>query len=343
MIKHIVFIMIIVFVFHCSVNTKKESGPKKPPVKTKVQSEKPKEPLKLADWAEPYRLYLEDKETIKKTKLAEIRQLSAQEIPVSHGYAEPTNFYKVYGEQIKFRDFTVTFGRDEYHSKNTIFTEVYEYPKSKKVKVIQTNYEGYDFRDYCNADMCNKSYVVYHYKPGKVMQRNPDNREDFAWVKGMNKSGMFRGIIFPFKKNGIQTSVFESGCFEQNELGGKPEKCGDIYEGEADYDKIGSIQRNNDTRSRNSCSRKCWEMVPYLLPGEYLAKYDKVRLRDKPTLKSKIIKELPKNEIITVTEDTGKIEEIEEDVAPWVKARLSDGTEGYIYGVLLKKKGEFYP
>ncbi len=338
------FIMIIVFIFHCSVNTKKDTGgSKKNPMKNKTQSEKSKEPLKLADWAEPYRLYLEDKETIKKTRLAEIKQLSSQEILFSFGSTETTNFYKVYGDQIKFRDFTITFGINDYYSKNGDFMEVYEFPKSKKTKVVHTKYEGYDFKDYCKGDLCSTAYVVYHYRPGKVIQRNPNNREDFAWVKGMNKSGMYRGVIFPFDKNGFQTSAFEAGCFEQNDLGGEPEKCGGIYEGHASFRTVENIKKNYSNVYNSSCSRKCWEMVPYLVPGEYLAKYDKVRMRDNPSLKSKIIKELPKNEKLTVTEDTGKIEEIDEDVAPWVKARLSDGTEGYIYGILLKKPGEFYP
>lgn len=339
-------IMIIAFVVHCSVNTKKEtSGQKKNPVTTKKQEEKPKEPLKLADWAEPYRLYMEDKETIKRTRLAEIRQLSSQEIPVSLGFTETTEFYKVFGDQIKFRDFRITFGRDQYSRHRDAFLEVYEYPKSKKVKVIHTDYtQDYYFSpgSYCRGYLCSRSYVVYHYKPGKVIERNPNNREDFAWVNGMNKSGMFRGVVFLSDKNGFQDSIFESGCFDQNALGGEPEKCGNLYEGEADYEKIGGIKKNY-LAGKQSCSRKCWEMVPYLLPGEYLAKYDKVRMRDNPSLKSKIIRELPKNEKLTVTEDTGKIEEIDEDVAPWVKARLSDGTEGYIYGILLKKPGEFYP
>ncbi|WP_411824001.1 SH3 domain-containing protein [Leptospira sp. 'Mane'] len=93
----------------------------------------------------------------------------------------------------------------------------------------------------------------------------------------------------------------------------------------------------------SSCPHKCYDLIPYMDTGEYVVRKAGVLVRDIPSRKGKIITKLEKDANVIVTEDTGKIEEIEENIAPWVKVKLGDGKEGYVFGIFLKRPGEFWP
>ncbi|TGN14031.1 SH3 domain-containing protein [Leptospira ilyithenensis] len=93
----------------------------------------------------------------------------------------------------------------------------------------------------------------------------------------------------------------------------------------------------------SSCPHKCYDLIPYMEMGEYVARKTGVIVRDTPSRKGKLVTKLEKDMNVTVTEDTGKIEEIEENIAPWVKVKLRDGKEGYVFGIFLKRPGEFWP
>ncbi|MDX1957898.1 MAG: SH3 domain-containing protein [Leptospiraceae bacterium] len=87
---------------------------------------------------------------------------------------------------------------------------------------------------------------------------------------------------------------------------------------------------------------KLFFIHPFLPLGKYLARTDKVRVREQPNVKAKIVTELSKNTELEVVEDMGKIEEIGEDVSPWARVKLNDGREGFIYGALIKQEGLFW-
>lgn len=90
----------------------------------------------------------------------------------------------------------------------------------------------------------------------------------------------------------------------------------------------------------SKCSYRCYDMIPFLDKGEYEVLRENVRLREKPSRDSKVLGVLKKGQSLQVLEDTGIIEEIEENVAPWVKVSTQSGIEGYVFGALIKVPGE---
>ncbi|WP_167884334.1 SH3 domain-containing protein [Leptospira ilyithenensis] len=93
----------------------------------------------------------------------------------------------------------------------------------------------------------------------------------------------------------------------------------------------------------SSCPHKCYDLIPYMDTGEYVVRKSNVLVRNSPSRKGQVVVKLEKESRVAVTEDTGKIEEIDENVAPWVKVKLRDGKEGYVFGIFLKRPGEFWP
>ncbi|MDX1959236.1 MAG: SH3 domain-containing protein [Leptospiraceae bacterium] len=135
-------------------------------------------------------------------------------------------------------------------------------------------------------------------------------------------------------------------------------------EGQIGYQCLGNIPGDNKEQNINDSPRydfngkeiepakiyikefapscKLFFIHPFLPLGKYLAMIDKVRVREQPNVKAKIVTELSKNTELEVVEDIGKIEEIGEDVSPWARVKLNDGREGFIYGALIKQEGLFW-
>ncbi|TGL09139.1 SH3 domain-containing protein [Leptospira bouyouniensis] len=90
----------------------------------------------------------------------------------------------------------------------------------------------------------------------------------------------------------------------------------------------------------SECSYRCYDMIPFLDIGEYEVFRERVFLREEPSTSSKIISTLKKGQVLKLLEDTGIIEEIEENIAPWVKVSTQSGIEGYVFGALIKVPGE---
>ncbi|MDF3820624.1 SH3 domain-containing protein [Leptospira sp. 96542] len=100
-------------------------------------------------------------------------------------------------------------------------------------------------------------------------------------------------------------------------------------------------QREFLPTARNACPHKCYEFIPYIDLGVYIIRKPGVNLRKEPDVSSGIILKLLLNEEVEVIEDTGKIGEIDENVAPWVKIKTKNGF-GYVFGAFLKKPKEFW-
>lgn len=105
---------------------------------------------------------------------------------------------------------------------------------------------------------------------------------------------------------------------------------------------LSSPKGNRIYKNVDKCPHKCYEFLPYLNLGSYVTRYHNVKMYKGSSRKSIIIKNLEMNMNVEVILDSKIIEEINEDIAPWVKIRLKDGTEGFIFGADIKKPGEFW-
>lgn len=65
-----------------------------------------------------------------------------------------------------------------------------------------------------------------------------------------------------------------------------------------------------------------------------------VRLRNAPTLNSKILKSIS-YDIVEVIERTDKMEIINGETHPWIKIKMLDGLEGYVYGQFVQSPIDF--
>lgn len=95
-------------------------------------------------------------------------------------------------------------------------------------------------------------------------------------------------------------------------------------------------------RDRNTCPHKCYEFIPYLNLGNYIVRKPDVNLRKELNRNGESFGKMKLNEEVQVIEDTGPIEEIDENIAPWVKIKTKNGLEGYVFGIFLKKSKEFW-
>jgi hypothetical protein len=104
------------------------------------------------------------------------------------------------------------------------------------------------------------------------------------------------------------------------------------------------IEKNENAMEGNFvCGNECFDIIPFMKPGDYMIRKSNTILRAKPNRNSQIIATYQIDETLRLIEDIGNIEEINFWVAPWVKVKMHDGKEGYIFGALLKKEGEFFP
>ncbi|TGL09137.1 SH3 domain-containing protein [Leptospira bouyouniensis] len=118
-------------------------------------------------------------------------------------------------------------------------------------------------------------------------------------------------------------------------------ECGKFFSFEGN--QIIEQENPNVTEKKYTCGNECFDFIPYLRKGEYLIRKPNTILRSKPTRKSEILAKYNTDDTLEVLEDVGNIEKISFQVAPWVRVRMFDGKEGFIYGALLKQEGEFWP
>lgn len=108
-------------------------------------------------------------------------------------------------------------------------------------------------------------------------------------------------------------------------------------------DKILRKENNFVFDNRIKCNNECFDIIPFMKPGDYMIRKSNTILRAKPNRNSEIIATYQVDEKLQLIKDIGNIEEINFWVAPWVKVKMHDGKQGYIFGALLKKEGEFFP
>lgn len=112
--------------------------------------------------------------------------------------------------------------------------------------------------------------------------------------------------------------------------------CGDEY----DYTRrFGDVVRKSST----ICKNQCFEILPWMSLGKYQVRRDSTLVRSEPSRSGKILDKLNRDLLVDVIEDTGVHEEINEDIAPWVKIKYNDSNFGYVYGGLLRRVGEYRP
>lgn len=117
--------------------------------------------------------------------------------------------------------------------------------------------------------------------------------------------------------------------------------CGQLFI--INPNKITTEENNSVFDNRTKCNNECFDIIPFMKPGDYMIRKSNTILRAKPNRNSQIIATYQIDETLRLIEDIGNIEEINFWVAPWVKVKMHDGKEGYIFGALLKKEGEFFP
>ncbi|TGK48028.1 SH3 domain-containing protein [Leptospira bouyouniensis] len=102
-----------------------------------------------------------------------------------------------------------------------------------------------------------------------------------------------------------------------------------------EYNVENSVIRVRSYQSK--CNYGCIRYLPYLEPGDYFTVKNQVNLRKEPTSKSEVLKSLVKDTKIKIIDDTFKHEYFQgQDAANWVKVRIEDGGEGFIYGSFLR-------
>lgn len=131
---------------------------------------------------------------------------------------------------------------------------------------------------------------------------------------------------------------FKDGFLEEftcnHQIGNDSEKCDDSI-----FLNPNSSIKDIITHKRK-CNQGCGQFQPLRQPGEYFISTDKVRVREDPDPKSKIITELSKDMKVEVIKDAEKYESIGSHLATWGKVKLDDGREGYVYGAFLRAPGE---
>ncbi|WP_135630247.1 SH3 domain-containing protein [Leptospira meyeri] len=116
----------------------------------------------------------------------------------------------------------------------------------------------------------------------------------------------------------------------------KKEYCGEIIH----LDEFGNV--NNVEDSKNPCSYVCnSRYMPYSQPGVYFTTIDQLKLRQFPSSKSEVIQSLHLNTKVQVIEDTFKAERLGPYVnGNWVKIKLENEKEGFVYGFYLRYENE---
>lgn len=92
----------------------------------------------------------------------------------------------------------------------------------------------------------------------------------------------------------------------------------------------------------STCENNYFDILPFIKNGTYLPRVSKINVYDSylGTRKNVIFSDTLKS--LNVIKDTGFIEEINYNIAPWVKIILPNGQEGYIFGADIKREGEFW-
>ena len=83
------------------------------------------------------------------------------------------------------------------------------------------------------------------------------------------------------------------------------------------------------------CQTGCGEYKPFVPMGKYKVTVSDLILRTDPSKDSAKLSTLKKDEIVEVIEDTGKIETISFETAPWVKVKTAQGKIGYVFAGFL--------
>lgn len=181
------------------------------------------------------------------------------------------------------------------------------------------------------------------YEYGYYSDKYSDNTPGWQYVPcGAHKQLQFKGG---------RAERGELYCYQNYNDGldlAKQYKVNDlVYECGKKYLFLGNkiVEEENKNVSENKfvCGNECFDFIPYLSKGEYLVRKPNTILRVKPTRTSEILGKYNTNDLLEVLEDVGNIEKISFQVAPWVRVRMYDGKEGYIYGALIKKEDEFWP
>ena len=112
---------------------------------------------------------------------------------------------------------------------------------------------------------------------------------------------------------------------------GTPDQCGAT----TTYNPDGTIKKRANTGIE--CTAGCGEFKPFIKPGlRYVVWVKALVLRETPAATAKVLANLTENTILTILEDTQKIETISDETAPWVKVKTPDGKEGYVFGGFIR-------
>lgn len=95
-----------------------------------------------------------------------------------------------------------------------------------------------------------------------------------------------------------------------------PLACGQLFL--IHPDKIDNQENNFVFDSRVKCNNECFDIIPFMKPGDYMIRKSNTILRAKPNRNSQIIATYQIDEKLQLIEDIGNIEEINFWVAPWV-------------------------
>ncbi|NCN09051.1 MAG: SH3 domain-containing protein [Leptospira sp.] len=154
--------------------------------------------------------------------------------------------------------------------------------------------------------------------------------------KGLNIDTGKGGELYCYNNSydGKKSNLLDGG----NQLG---MECGSKYRivGNTEI-----IEKNDNIFEGNLvCRNQCFDFLPFMMKGSYLIRKSNVILRSKPTSSSKAIAVYNIDDKLEVLKDIGNLEEIAFQVAPWVEVVMFDGKKGYLFGGLLKQKGELLP
>jgi hypothetical protein len=269
----------------------------------------------------------------------------------------PQNLEYIVERIPRYKDFVIDSDNqidyffERFHVKKE--SEIIEKDKKTEIrKIAKGKYKNLDFtvRSYISEGKVRSTQVTFYFPPSKKIKSFEINHKNNSYIES-NDCSEFSSVYSP-----VQTKVpAKLGNFQcgrelsfNADLQTVNEVCWDVknqYQVDDCRDRASfdfKTQQKSFPRDRNTCPRKCYEFIPYLNSGIYIVRKSEVNLRKEPNRNSQLMGKLKLDEEIEVIEDTGPIEELDENIAPWVKIKTKLGIEGYVFGIFLKKPKEFW-